>query len=149
MSQTSNTKLGFKQTFCLCAYFYRLSLYCYRFYHEVFHSKMSTVLSNIKVARVVNLKLVFMDYFLQFGSTNQVMQNPTPKLRLTSIISKKLGFLSGKLKTLTRSNYPTVQYFLLKFCTCFLLRNISKSVWGIFFAQSRYQKSLSNIHHLL
>ena len=31
---------------------------------EPFIPKMSTVLSNIKVARVVNLKLVFMDYFL-------------------------------------------------------------------------------------
>ena len=43
--------------------------------------------------------------FLQFSSTNQVMQNLIPKLRETSIISKKPVFLSEKLKTLTSSNY--------------------------------------------
>ena len=45
------------------------------------------------------------------------MQNPIPKLRKTSIISKKPGFLSEKFKTLTSSNYHGVKYFLLKFST--------------------------------
>ena len=33
------------------------------------------------------------------------MQNPVPKLRQSSIISDKLGYLSENLKTLTSSNY--------------------------------------------
>ena len=36
-----------------------------------------------------NLSLVFTDKFFIIGNTNQVMQNPIPKLRQTSIISKK------------------------------------------------------------
>ena len=36
------------------------------------------------------------------------MQNPIPKLGQTSIISKKPGLLSEKLKTLTSSNYYRV-----------------------------------------
>ena len=36
------------------------------------------------------------------------------------------------LKTLTSSNYPTVQYFLLKLRTRFLLTNVYKRVCGIF-----------------
>ena len=71
-------------------------------------SKFPKTLS-LKVARVVNLKLVFTDYFVfKVGSTNQVMQNPIPKLRRTSIISKEPGFLSEKLKTLTSSHYHRV-----------------------------------------
>ena len=31
------------------------------------------------------------------------MQNPPPKFRLSSIMSEKPGYLSGKLKTLTSS----------------------------------------------
>ena len=37
------------------------------------------------------------------------------------------------LKTLTSSNYPTVQYFWLKLCTRFLLTIVYKSMCGIFF----------------
>ena len=36
------------------------------------------------------------------------------------------------LKTSTSSNYPTVQYFLLKLCAHFLLTNFYKRVCGIF-----------------
>ena len=36
------------------------------------------------------------------------------------------------LKTSTSSNYPTVQYFLLKLCAHFLLTNLYKRVYGIF-----------------
>ena len=65
--------------------------------------------NEIKVARMVNLKLIFGDYFfLNFGNTNQVMQNPILKLRHRSIISKKPGFLSEKLETLTSYNYHGV-----------------------------------------
>ena len=39
------------------------------------------------------------------------MQNPIPKLRQTSIISKKPGFLSEKLKTLTSSiEFNTLEF---------------------------------------
>ena len=44
----------------------------------------------------------------------------------------KPGILSQNLKTLTSSNYPTVQYFLLKLRTRFLLTIVYKRVCGIF-----------------
>ena len=59
------------------------------------------------------------------------MQNPTQKFRQSSVF-KKPGILSENLKTLTSSNYPTVQYFLLKLPTRFLLTNVYKKVCGIF-----------------
>ena len=61
------------------------------------------------------------------------MQNPIQKFRESSIVFEKPGILSEKLKILTSSNYPTVQYFLLKLRTRFLLTNVYKSVCGIFF----------------
>ena len=45
------------------------------------------------------------------------MQNAVQKFRQSSIVFEKPGILSENLKTLTSSNYPTVQYFLLKLCT--------------------------------
>ena len=60
------------------------------------------------------------------------MQNPMQKLRQSSIVFEKPGILSENLKTLTSSNYATVQYFLLKLRTRFLITNVYKSVWGIF-----------------
>ena len=42
------------------------------------------------------------------------MQNTKQKFRQSSIVFGKPGILSEHLKTLTSSNYPTVQYFLLK-----------------------------------
>ena len=60
------------------------------------------------------------------------MQNTIQKLRQTSIVFEKPGILYENLKTLTRSNYPTVQYFSLKPRTRFLLTNVCKSVCGIF-----------------
>ena len=39
------------------------------------------------------------------------MKNTTQKLRQNSIVFEKPGILSENLKTLTSSNYPTVQYF--------------------------------------
>ena len=54
------------------------------------------------------------------------MQNPIQKFRQSSILFEKPGILSENLETLTNSNYPTVQYFLLKLCTRFLLTNVYK-----------------------
>ena len=47
------------------------------------------------------------------------MQNPIQKFRQSSIVFEKPGILSENLKTVTNSNYPTVQYFLLKLRTRF------------------------------
>ena len=60
------------------------------------------------------------------------MQNAIQKFRQSSIVFEKPGILSENLKTLTSSNYPTVQYFLLKLRTRFLLTNVYKRVCGIF-----------------
>ena len=54
------------------------------------------------------------------------------KLRQSSIVFEKPGILLENLKTLTSSNYATVQYFLLKLRTRFLITNVCKSVCGIF-----------------
>ena len=56
------------------------------------------------------------------------MQNLTQKFRQSSIVFEKPGILSENLKTLTSSNYPTVQYFLLKLRTRFLFTNVYKRV---------------------
>ena len=55
------------------------------------------------------------------------------KFRRNSIVFEKLGIFPEKLKTLTSSNYYRVQYFLLKLRTPFLLTNVYKRVFGIFF----------------
>ena len=60
------------------------------------------------------------------------MQNTVQKFRQSSIVFEKPGILSENLKTLTSSNYPTVQYFLLKLRTRFLLTIVYKGVYGIF-----------------
>ena len=49
------------------------------------------------------------------------MHNDMQKFRQSSIVFEKAGILSENLKTLASSNYPTVQYFLLKLRTRFLL----------------------------
>ena len=56
------------------------------------------------------------------------MQNPIPNLRQDSIISKKPGYFSEKLKTLMSSNYHRVYIVLLKFCIHFLFNNGYKRV---------------------
>ena len=61
------------------------------------------------------------------------MQNPIQKFRQSSIVFENPGTLSENLKTLTSSKYPTVQYFLLKLSTRFLLTNVYKRVSEIFF----------------
>ena len=60
------------------------------------------------------------------------MQNTIQKFRQSSIVFEKPGILSENLKTLTSSNYATVQCFLLKLRTRFLLTNVSKILGGIF-----------------
>ena len=60
------------------------------------------------------------------------MQNLIQKLRQSSIVFEKPGILSENLKTLTSSNHPIVQYFLLKLRTRFLLTNVYKRVAGFF-----------------
>ena len=60
------------------------------------------------------------------------MQNTVQKFRQSSIVFEKPGILSENLKTLTSSNYPTVQYFLLKLRTRFLLTSVYKRVCEIF-----------------
>ena len=61
------------------------------------------------------------------------MQNIIQKFRQSSIVFEKPGIFSENLKTLTSSNYPAVQYFLLKLRARFLLTIVYKSVCGIFF----------------
>ena len=65
------------------------------------------------------------------------MQNTVQKFRQSSIVFEKPGILSENLKTLTNSNYLTVQYFLLKLRARFLLTNVYKNVGGIFLILSR------------
>ena len=60
------------------------------------------------------------------------MQNTVQKFRQSSTVFEKPGILFKNSKTLTSSTYPTVQYFLLKLRTRFLLTNIYKRVCGIF-----------------
>ena len=61
------------------------------------------------------------------------MQNVIQKFRQSSIVIEKQGIWFENLKTLTSSNYPTVQYLLLKRRTRFLLTNVYKRICGIFF----------------
>ena len=58
------------------------------------------------------------------------MQNTIQKFRQSSIVFEKPGILSKNLNTLASSNFPTVQYILLKLRTRFLLTNVYKSVCG-------------------
>ena len=60
------------------------------------------------------------------------MQNTTQKFRESSIVFRKPGILSKSLKPFTSSNYFTVEWFLLKLRSRFLLTNIYKRVCGIF-----------------
>ena len=61
------------------------------------------------------------------------MQNAIQKFRQSSIVFEKPGILPENLKTLTSSNYPTVQYFLLKLHKRFLLTIVYKMVCEILF----------------
>ena len=61
------------------------------------------------------------------------MQNVIQKFGQSSIVFKKPAILSKNLKILMSFNYPTVQYFLLKLRTHFLLTNVCKRMYEIFF----------------
>ena len=89
------------------------------------------------MASVVKIKLFLWTDLLWFDNTNYAMQNTIQKFRQRSIVFDKPSILSENLRTLTSSNYPTVQYFLPKLRTRFLLTNIYKMVCGIFFILSQ------------
>ena len=61
------------------------------------------------------------------------MQNTIQTFKESSIVFEKPGVLPENLKTLTSSNYSTVQYFLLKLRTQFLLTIVCKMVCWIVF----------------
>ena len=61
------------------------------------------------------------------------MLNTIQKPRQSSIVFEKPGVLSENLKTLMSFNYRTVQNFLLKFCTRFLLTNVTKGCVGFLY----------------
>ena len=50
-----------------------------------------------------------------------------------ALLFQRNQVISEKLKTLTSSNYHKVYHFLLEFCTRFLLKNVYKWVFEIFF----------------
>ena len=60
------------------------------------------------------------------------MQNTTQQFRQSSIVIEKPGIFSENSKTLTSSNNPAVQYFLLKLRTRFPHTIAYKRVCGIF-----------------
>ena len=61
------------------------------------------------------------------------MQNPIQKSKESSIVLQEPGILPEKLRTLTSSNYCSLGYFLLKFCTRFSLTTVYKKLFKIFF----------------
>ena len=60
------------------------------------------------------------------------MQNTIQKFRQSSIVFEKPDILPENLKILTSSNYPTVQYFLAKLRTRFLLIIVYEKVCRVF-----------------
>ena len=83
------------------------------------------------------------------------MQNTKQKFRQMSIVFEKPGILFENLKTLTSSNYPTIQCCSLKLRTRFLHTNVYERVCGTFsfyldlelFAKSK--KDLVTTHSFL
>ena len=62
------------------------------------------------------------------------MQNTMQKYGQNSIAFEKPGFLSENLKTLTSSNYPTVQYFFIETLHLFSTYEcLQKRVWDFFY----------------
>ena len=59
---------------------------------------------------MVNTKLIFCRvFFLYFDNTdNQVIQNPIPTFRQSSVISEKRGYFFEELKILTSSTHHRV-----------------------------------------
>ena len=75
-----------------------------------------------EVVGAVNLKLAFTDWF--FYDLIVLIKLPISKLRQGSIISEKPGNFSEKLKIWQAPTTTDFKYFLLKFCTHFLLNNL-------------------------
>ena len=90
---------------------------------------ISTFVWALKVARMVNIKLFFMDWFY-YDLIILIKQCKIPYKNLDKapLFSRNLFFFSEKLKMLTNSNYHRVKYFLLKLRT-----NVYKRVFRIFF----------------
>ena len=84
----------------------------------------------VKVARVVNLKLAFTEWFFL---VILIKLYKIRYLNLDKALLFPINHLSEKLKTLTSSNYHKVQYFMLRFYTRFLLKNVYKWMLCIFF----------------
>ena len=58
------------------------------------------------------------------------MQNTIQKFRQSFVVFEKPGILSENLKTLTSSNYPTVQYFFAETLRTFsTYQCLQKGVW--------------------
>ena len=76
------------------------------------------------------------------------MQNVIQKFGQSSIVFKKPAILSKNLKILMSFNYPTVQYFLLKLRTHFLLTNVCKRMYEIFFILLSYLQRIKKIWYL-
>ena len=58
------------------------------------------------------------------------MQSTIQKFRQSSIVLEERGILSENLKTLTSSNYPTVQYFFAETLRTFsTYQCLQKGVW--------------------
>ena len=70
------------------------------------------------------------------------MQNTIQKFRQSSIVFKKPGIQSENLKTLTSSNYPTVQYFLLKRFAFYLPMSTKGCVGFLFYLHLSYLRKL-------
>ena len=62
------------------------------------------------------------------------MQNTTQKFRQSSIVFEKPGILSENLKTLTCSNYPTVNIFCSNFAHVFYLPMPTKGCVEFFYS---------------
>ena len=62
------------------------------------------------------------------------MQNAIQKFRQSSIVFEKPGILSENVKTLTSSNYPTVQYFFAETSHTFSTYHcLKRDVWDFFY----------------
>ena len=69
------------------------------------------VAEQLKMARVVNIKLLFYELILLwFDNTNQAIQNPIQQSRQSPTAPKKPGSQPQKQKTLTSSNHHRAQY---------------------------------------
>ena len=62
------------------------------------------------------------------------MQNTIQKFRQSYTVFQKAGILPENLKTLTSSNFPTVQYFCWKFAHVFYIPMSTKRCVGFFFS---------------